>query len=233
MKIVYTRALQGCLLSLGAPLGWLAIRFFTVPDILVELQQNKGLYVYMLFGTMSVFVGFGVYVGRKQEQISDLAIRDSLTGVYNIRFYIERLKEEIANTARYQSPLSLIYLDLDHFKKVNDQHGHPTGDEVLRRVTAVISDSIRVQDVFARVGGEEFALLLPRCHLSDAKKEAERLRCAVESLQMDAGGGLTVEVTISLGVVGLQNGETLSQFYERADRNLYLAKHQGRNQVVG
>lgn len=233
MNKVLLRAIQGGVLALGAPLGWLLINLFFGASLIDELEQNIGLYSYMLFATLFVFVMFGIFVGRKEELISIYAVRDALTGIYNLRYYNERLNDEISSAKRYNTPLSLIYFDLDHFKKVNDEYGHPAGDDVLRQVTKVVSSISRVNDIFARVGGEEFMLLLPRSNLSNALADAERIRQTVEDLTIPINNKTDLKITISLGVVSLLDGESASDFYKRADKNLYLAKEQGRNRVVG
>ena len=233
MNKITLRALQGGTLATGAPIGWLLIQYMGGANLLAELTNNWGLYAYMLFGTQLVFISFSVYLGKKEQLISDLAIRDTLTGIYNLRFIIDRLKVEIANTKRHQTPLSIIYLDLDHFKRVNDKYGHPGGDEVLRQVTSTINGNIRPEDVFARVGGEEFAILLPRCDHKNAMGNAERIRKVVEQLKIHVEPHPDFQVTVSLGVATLKENETLNEFYKRADENLYLAKQQGRNRVTG
>lgn len=233
MNKITLRALQGGILATGAPIGWLIIRYLAGADPLSELKQQWALYAYMLFGTQAVFISFSVYLGKKEQLISNLAIRDGLTGIFNLRFMVERMKEEIANAHRHSTPLSVIYLDLDHFKKVNDQYGHPGGDEVLRQVTSAIGGKTRTQDVFARVGGEEFAILLPRCGSEDATANAERVRKTVEQLSIHIEPHPAFFITISAGIATLKEGETLEAFYQRADNNLYTAKQQGRNQVFG
>ena len=232
MNKAILRGLQAAIFALGAPLGWLLIKFWSGADIVIELSDNWGLYAYMLFGTLLVFISFGSYVGRKEQFITELAIRDSLTGIYNLRYFIERVEQEISRAKRHTMPLSLIYFDLDFFKKINDRYGHPVGDKVLKQVADTIKEMIRAHDIFARVGGEEFAILLPRCSLDDAVQNAERIRKAVQSQQINIQNGSPVQVTISAGVTAWSNNEQVTQFYKRADEKLYLAKQHGRNQVV-
>ncbi len=226
------RAIQGGVLALGAPLGWLLIQYFHVPDLMLEIENNYGLYSYLLFATEIVFIAFGFYVGSKEQMISDVAIRDGLTGIYNLRFYIERLNQEIAHAHRSNTPLSIVYFDLDHFKSVNDNYGHPAGDEVLRRVADEILSISRQQDIFARVGGEEFSLLLPDTSLNNAVTKAEQIRQLIEGLRIQTDKTTIINITISLGVVSLRKNENINDFYKRADKNLYLAKEQGRNRIV-
>ena len=233
MRKSFLRSIQGGVCAFGSPLGWLAIQYFSGADLITEIQNNVELYSYLLFATFIVFVLFGGFVGRKEDTITALAIKDPLTDIYNQRFFIERLGQEIANARRYATPLSLIYFDLDDFKQVNDIYGHPFGDKVLCRVTESVSEIIRLSDIFARVGGEEFAVVLPHTDLEEAKLNAERTRIAIESLQIENDSKNLVQITISLGAVQLIEDENQSQFYKRADNKLYLAKEQGRNRVVG
>jgi diguanylate cyclase (GGDEF)-like protein len=226
MNKVKLRSLQAALFSFGGPLGWLTIKYFQGVPIAEELQTNWGLYAYMLFGTLTVFIGFGSYVGRKEQYITELATRDALTGIFNLRYFNERLTQEISIARRHHTPLSLIYFDLDFFKKVNDQH------IVLQKVTHKVKEMVRAHDIFARVGGEEFAILLPRCSQIDAISNAERIRKAVEDLEIEFNTDQSLNVTISAGVVSWHRDEPGREFYKRADEELYLAKQQGRNRVV-
>jgi len=232
MNKAILRSLQAAIFAIGAPLGWLLIRYAGGTEILEELKNNWGLYSYMLFGTTLVFIIFGVHVGRQEQATRELSIRDPLTGIYNLRFYIERIGQEISRAKRYDTPLSMIYFDLDYFKKVNDQYGHPIGDKVLCKIAEQVKDSVRAHDVFARVGGEEFAILLPRSNVQDAAANAERIRQAIENLTINVNNTLAISVTVSAGVTQWQNDEAVAEFYKRADEKLYLAKQQGRNQVV-
>ena len=232
MNVILLRAVQGCVLSIGAPLGWLIINLVAGEPLVQEISNNLGLYCYMLFATMAVFVLFGIFVGRKEALISTFAIRDALTGIYNLRYYNERMSDEIAISKREETPLSLIYFDLDHFKSVNDRYGHPAGDEVLRQVVKTITKISRSHDIFSRVGGEEFSILLPRCNLSNAKSDAEKIRAVIEGLSIPITPELSIKITISIGVVTLLADESAQDFYQRADKNLYKAKETGRNRVV-
>ena len=154
MNIILVRSLQASACSIGAPLGWLVIRYFEGADISQDIQNNVLLYAYLLFGTLIVFTLFGVYVGNKEKYITDLAVKDPLTQIYNRRFFIDRLTEEISRASRYEKPLSMIYFDLDHFKMVNDTYGHPIGDKVLIKVAREVKKNIRNHDVFARTGAK-------------------------------------------------------------------------------
>lgn len=231
MNKTILRPTQGAIFAAGAPAGWLLIQYFKGADIWLELSSNWDLYAYMLFGTLVVFILFGSYVGRQEQKITDLASRDALTGIYNLRFFIERMRQEISRAKRHSIPLSIIYFDLDYFKKVNDQYGHPVGDIVLREISNQVKKITREHDIFARVGGEEFSILLPSCELSNAKIQAERIRTSIENLAIAIPDNGVLHSTVSIGVVSWISGESYNDFYKRADEKLYLAKQHGRNRV--
>jgi len=161
-----------------------------------------------------------------------LASTDPLTGLLNRRRFLELAVAEHLRAGRHQRPLSLVLIDLDHFKRVNDQHGHRMGDAVLRTAAAILSGAIRGSDLAARFGGEELVLLLPETDLNGAAGMAERLRqgfaAAITSLD-----GTDVRVTASLGVAAWRGpGESLDTLIHRADQALYAAKHAGRDKVM-
>ncbi len=172
---------------------------------------------------------------RNDQLISELerqVKRDALTGLANRRHFIETGEEELQRATRYRHPLALLMVDIDHFKPVNDTYGHLAGDEVLKAVAAVCAESVRGNDCLARLGGEEFAILMPETGLDEAGAAAERLRVAVERLRCELHEGL-VTPTVSIGVAIIENtGESLSSLMRRGDRAMYAAKAQGRNQVV-
>ncbi len=156
------------------------------------------------------------------------SILDPLTGLYTRWYYTRRLEEEFDKTKRFNSPLSVIMADLDHFKRVNDEFGHNVGDEVLKTVSAIIKDSIRVYDVVGRYGGEEFVVILPDTTLDEAKEVAERIRRNVENCDK-----FSFYQTISLGLTctSEKNYEKYLEMVADADRALYFSKNNGRNQV--
>ncbi|MBP1627952.1 MAG: diguanylate cyclase [Holophagaceae bacterium] len=159
-----------------------------------------------------------------------LATTDPLTGVYNRRRFLELGDYEMARDARNHRGLSLLALDIDHFKRINDTHGHGAGDATLLRFAQACSTCLRAMDTIGRLGGEEFAVLLPETPLEEAREVAERMRLAVESCRMTGPQGL-FGITVSIGVVQLGPEETFEALAERADARLYAAKHQGRNRV--
>jgi diguanylate cyclase (GGDEF)-like protein len=168
-------------------------------------------------------------------QLERLATEDGLTGLFNRRYLNDMLDKEWARAAREKSQVGLVLLDIDHFKKLNDAYGHPTGDEALRRVADVLKMSIhRPGDVAARYGGEEFAILLPGTHQAGAGILAERIRKNVESLAFPHRDSPYQHVTVSAGVAGLHvvPGAHASALLERADQALYAAKQEGRNRVA-
>jgi diguanylate cyclase (GGDEF)-like protein len=157
---------------------------------------------------------------------------DALTRVYNRRFIDKRFDEELAYAQRHHSELSVVLLDVDYFKHVNDRHGHTAGDAVLRRIAEVIVDQLRTEDVLARYGGEEFLVLLRGIPQIGAASVAERVRVAVQNAQIKVGR-VTLRVTISAGCASLSScpSNTKEELVAQVDERLYRAKHQGRNQV--
>ncbi len=165
------------------------------------------------------------------EEIYRLMTVDALTQVYNKRYFGEVLEREYNRSQRYKRELSLLLCDVDHFKKVNDVHGHLVGDGVLRQVAAEMKQRLREQDIFARVGGEELAALLPEIGLEGALVTGEKLRKIVESTAFVVEQ-VSVRTTISIGVATLDGRvKDPSALYERADAALYEAKSSGRNRV--
>jgi diguanylate cyclase (GGDEF)-like protein len=171
--------------------------------------------------------GLSAQVGELQR----LSSTDGLTGVHNHRHFQERLREEFRRAQRYDDALSLILLDLDHFKDVNDRHGHAAGDGVLREVAGALQRGVRETDLVARYGGEEFAVLLPRTHLTGALTVAERVRRELRALRLGPDGAL--RVTASLGVSSFPHRSVLTpeQLLLTADEALYRAKHEGRDRI--
>jgi diguanylate cyclase (GGDEF)-like protein len=164
-----------------------------------------------------------------------LAIRDGLTGLYNQTYMKARLQEELYRSERYKYPLSLIMIDVDDFKAVNDRHGHISGDRVLRNFSDLLLDSLRASDIAGRFGGEEFLLLLPQTSCLDAAAAAERIRKTVAVYPFRLGGGTdrTCQFTISLGVFSSQaSGQGVEEIINLADQALYRAKKEGKNKVV-
>jgi two-component system, cell cycle response regulator len=167
------------------------------------------------------------------EEIYRMTIIDGLTGAHNKRYFIEFLEREIARCARYGRPLSLLLFDIDHFKQINDTHGHLTGDYVLKEMSRRLLGRIRKEELMARYGGEEFAVVLPETGHESAMYFGEQIRQIVCSEPFDYESD-RLNISISVGVYTL-NGESAEPvgFIKRADENLYRAKRMGRNRVVG
>lgn len=164
-----------------------------------------------------------------QEELRSASYTDGLTGIYNRRYLFLRLAKEIDLHQRYHQPFSIILLDLDHFKSINDTHGHRVGDEVLVRVAATLRQCTRTVDVIGRHGGEEFLIIMPQTGIELALRIAERIRVAVRDIHWNRPG---LQVTVSAGVREF-DGTDIDGFVEAADHCLYEAKGAGRDRVVG
>jgi diguanylate cyclase (GGDEF)-like protein len=166
------------------------------------------------------------------EELERRAYSDYLTGLANRRYFIEQAENELARTLRYNGKLSVLMLDIDHFKKVNDTYGHKVGDLVLKQLAEVCRSSLRDVDLVGRIGGEEFAVLLPETASAQAMEAAERLRAAFASAQVTVSSGPPLRFTSSFGVVSLsEKNITIDTLLNRADQALYRAKEAGRNRV--
>lgn len=173
------------------------------------------------------------------ERLKRVGLTDSLTGINNRRFFDQRLIEETARAQRTNEPLACLFMDVDHFKAVNDQHGHQLGDQVLREIAGLIREQLRASDVLGRYGGEEFSALLVNANSESAMEIAERIRSVIEKQSFSTSEDQFMSVTISIGVATLSTesadieSEKLSEdLVERADQAVYQAKHNGRNLVV-
>jgi diguanylate cyclase (GGDEF)-like protein/PAS domain S-box-containing protein len=172
-------------------------------------------------------------VAQRTLELERLATTDPLTDAHNRRFLMVRAEIEIAQAKRQGHSISMIMFDIDHFKRINDSHGHIAGDRVLVALSHAVSKEMRLGDTFARVGGEEFVLLLPQSDKEQAHQVAERLRRMIEELKIDAGAALTLRITSSFGVASLSpTVDTVDALYLAADTALYQAKDAGRNCVV-
>ena len=164
---------------------------------------------------------------RMNELLERRATTDVLTGICNRLRFNELLMQDVDEARRYQFPISLIMFDIDHFKKVNDVHGHLVGDRVLKEIAAIVSANIRTVDCFARWGGEEFMVLSKHLDRENMRTVAEKLRHAVENARIDG----CHPITCSFGVTQLDDLDTVESFTGRADAALYRAKNEGRNRV--
>lgn len=228
------RALQGIFLAVFAPLGWLAIKASQGASPWALIQQTPGLFAYMLFGTMAVFGLFGWLLGREEERLSKLVMLDELTGLPNSRLFGQRLEECIHSSRRRKKPLSLLLIDLDRFKSINDTYGHQVGDMALRTAANVLKASLRTYDVAARIGGEEFAIILPETGAAEASVVAERVLAGLRTAGVLLADGTRVTFSASIGLSGGVPGDSESSFalFAEADKALYKAKGEGRDRLV-
>ena len=238
MQRRFRYALTAGVLSSGAPAGLLGIRLAKSMDNPVSLRHLKreiaadpAAYVYVSGATAMIFALFGYILGRQADQLAELSETDSLTGLFNARGFSSRFNSEIKRARRYRQPLSLLFLDLDGLKTVNDRYGHRAGSEALRGVAKVISEESRQTDVASRWGGDEFTILAPMTGSTAALSLAERIRCRIEE---DTAG---YPVTASIGVATHQPNDLAmpldaALLMRAADTAMYNAKKRGRNRVV-
>lgn len=167
------------------------------------------------------------------KELYKMAVLDAVTGIYNKRFFLDRLKEEFSHAKRFNIPLSLLMMDVDFFKKVNDTHGHLAGDCALGYLAKILKEMVRGEDVVARYGGEEFSVILRGTPRKGAHLLAERIRKQVETHPC-AFEDKKMSLTISFGVATLESGnyKTYEAFIEASDKALYTSKHEGRNRTT-
>jgi diguanylate cyclase (GGDEF)-like protein len=169
---------------------------------------------------------------RERDDLTRSALIDQLTGLGNRRLFDQRFAEEVARSRRYNEPLSLIMIDLDRFKDINDRYGHVTGDVVLAAMGVLLHDSLRVSDIPARYGGDEFSVILPGTTKTEAWVVAEKIRSEMQGLHLQTGDGQELAVRACLGVASYSaDHEGAMQLLEAADAALYRAKHSGRDRV--
>jgi diguanylate cyclase (GGDEF)-like protein len=228
-------------------LGLAALFLLTDKPVAMPHGNNIERFATMLVFTLTIgrcmFIGIfssalrqslyesGLKLREAYKRIEELAELDELTGSFNRRCIMRMLDEEIARFSRSGAPCSVALIDLDHFKRVNDTHGHPTGDEVLRTFAITMFANIRSIDRFGRYGGEEFLLILPDMPSDGAIRALDRLRAIVADLDWSAFSP-GMKVTLSAGVATLRPGETTDSILARTDSALYAAKAQGRNRIA-
>ncbi|SMP07794.1 diguanylate cyclase (GGDEF) domain-containing protein [Desulfurobacterium pacificum] len=202
-----------------------------------ELSEKERKFLEVLFKKISVPLSISLsreltyeFLERENKQLFEKATKDPLTGLYNRRYLFEYLKAKLEERKQFKFPLSLVMIDIDHFKKINDTYGHLIGDCILKEIALILRKSVRVSDCVARYGGEEFVIVMPFARLSGACKKMEKIRKEIEnhSFCKDIG----IKVTISAGVTEYKDGMSIEEFIERADENLYEAKRSGRNRVI-
>jgi len=224
----------GCLLALGAPAGLLVLRCvlagqLSVRQVASELTRDGTTYAYVTTSTLIVFVLVGLILGRSADRLRASARTDPLTGLANRRYFDERVRVELERERRYGSELSLLLIDVDHLKEINDAQGHEAGDGALRRVSNALTASCRMTDLPARWGGDEFTVLAPGIGADEAQALARRIR---ETLRRIATPG-SEPTTISIGIADASrlSGHEPEDLYAAADSALYEAKSAGRDRA--
>jgi diguanylate cyclase (GGDEF)-like protein len=228
-------AIAGGLLALGAPIGLLLTRTrfkrLSLDDLAAEVRSDFGIYVYSGAATFAAFALYGGVLGRQADRLAELATTDALTGLANSRVFHERLRQDLARAERYDEPLSVLLIDVDGLKRVNDRAGHQAGDLALQTVARAIRSGLREADLGARLGGDEFCVLAPSTAESPALALAERLRARIAAAAVPFAG---VRTTISIGVASrLSAGSAgADRLLAAADAAMYRAKRLGGNRVA-
>jgi len=168
---------------------------------------------------------------RMMEKLQKLAVTDGLTTLFNSRHFYSQLESEVDRCVRYQHPLSMLLIDIDHFKEFNDRFGHLEGDKVLVRFSQILKSCLRTNDSAYRYGGEEFTVILPETGAEEARKVAQRIRSTLEAEVFHPSSGRSVSKTISIGVTEYSPKESITVFVRRADQAMYVSKQNGRNRV--
>lgn len=216
-------------------LTWLALIMISQTDQQhLRLALSISVIVPLIAAALVSYKGFDLLrqVVESKKKIQKLSRFDELTTVYNRRYFMQLAERELSLGARHKNPVALMMLDLDHFKRVNDTHGHVVGDEVLLASARIIADTIRLTDIIGRYGGEEFLVLAPNTDSNGTAELAERIRTAFEKIPIMAGDK-GVRITVSIGAVSTEgHGISLDAMIQAADDSMYQAKQQGRNRTV-
>ena len=234
-------------------MGFFLIGYFL---FLLSLNLGKNIHLEILIGLIFFFGSVFVYITMtvsantvedvlRVDKLELMTITDSLTGLYNRRYIESRGETEVKRSLRYGHVLSLLMIDIDHFKTINDTYGHQMGDEVLKRIGQTLKSQTRESDMAARYGGEEFLLIYPETKIPSARVAAERMRLAIKDLKIPLPGespdraeedqnGSWIGITVSIGISGLigDDKQDFKTLLKRADRALYRAKAEGRDRIV-
>lgn len=226
-------ALAGAVLAVGAPTGLLVLRELYAPrPIAAELSSERLTYLYVLIATAAALASLGFALGRQADRLASLSETDPLTGLANRRALRRRLEAEFRRSERYRAPVSLLLIDIDGLKQLNDSDGHVAGDRMIRAVADAIAAGLRTSDVGARWGGDEFAVLAPNTSASAARASAERLVARVSEQRV---AHVDRRPTVSIGVATHDPEDRkyvdLDAVVRAADAALYRAKEGGRNRM--
>jgi diguanylate cyclase (GGDEF)-like protein len=221
------------LTAAAAVLGLLLLRaaFSFVPSLTFEFLTNRLTYVYVFIATAVVFLVLGYVLGRRIDELRRLSTTDALTGLANQRAFQARLRGEWERARRYTSPLSLLLIDIDGLKQINDERGHAAGDDVLRTTARAINATMRVTDFGARWGGDEFAIVAPNSVRRSAQRLAQRLLGHVSRQAKARDAAVTISVGVATIEPQSQPSATVEWLLDAADAALYRAKSDGRNRV--
>ncbi len=219
----------GTLVSAVVIMQWMQVNHGSTLRMLNAERQNQAL-IAELQGVQHRLALENRKLGESLKDVNEAAERDVLTGAFN-RKYLADIAAPLADRVQsHREPITVCMIDIDHFKRINDRHGHAVGDFVLKSVVEQLNARLRDADRLARYGGEEFVLILRRCDIGRGKRVAEALRNHIASVQLESPEAI-VSITASIGVAEWQRGESLDVVMERADRALYVAKHKGRDRV--
>jgi len=221
------------LTATAAVLGLLFIRaaFAYVPSLAFEFLANRLTYVYVFVATALVFLVLGYTLGRRIDELRRLSATDTLTGLPNRRAFDTRLREEWLRARRYESPLSLLLIDVDGLKQINDEHGHAAGDEVLRTAARSIAVTMRVTDFSARWGGDEFVIVAPNTTSRSAQHLGQRLLGQVSNQARMQHAAVTISAGVATVEPQRDSSATVERLLNSADAALHQAKDDGRNRV--
>ncbi len=219
-------------------LGGISVTIGATP-VVREIQRNRIYLAASALGILALFFAIISFISKSfikdlknaESMLVEMATRDPLTGLFNRREALRRIGQEHSRAGRLSKLLSVVMIDIDRFKEINDAHGHAAGDDVLQELSRRIRGVVRDYDIVCRYGGEEFLVATPEADGEIAQAIAERLRCAVEGIAITVGDGSAIRFTISAGVAQWKEGESVEQLIARADAALYKAKAAGRNRV--
>jgi diguanylate cyclase (GGDEF)-like protein len=220
-------------LSFGSLLIWFAVRFLVVPPY----ESAAVVFAFVVYNY------YGISVSRRNdelqrknfvlvEELKSVSMTDALTGINNRRYFLNEFPKELERTHRYRNPLSLMIMDIDNLKQVNDRYGHATGDELIPRFSVACSANLRGVDHFSRTGGDEFAALLIQTSLEDAWVVADRIRLAIEQIVFESEDSGPIRTSASIGITEARNGDhTMDELIKTADGAMYTAKRGGGNRI--